>query len=134
MSYSPAQLESITMDGLRDIFRGSAVTALGEFAPYLLLPFKDIRWYEKPADNAMLRDSMSVVASGNIPTYTGTYIEACVGDDVYSTLVLESTKNILSWMDLHEVIKEHIKTMCPAHLRGQPLKVFFSCTPPEQED
>ena len=26
MSYNPAQLESITMDGLRDIFRGLAVT------------------------------------------------------------------------------------------------------------
>ena len=57
-----------------------------------------------------------------------------MGDDVYSTLILEPTKDILSWMDLHDNIKEYIRTLCPAYLRGQPLKVFFSCTPPEQGD
>jgi hypothetical protein len=102
MSYNPAQLESIVMDGLRSIYPRLAVKTLGEFAPHLLIPVKDIPWNEKPVDNAMLRDSMKVVASGDIPTYTGTFIEAYVDGDVYSTLILEPTKDILSWMDQYQ--------------------------------
>ena len=77
---------------------------------------------------------MKVVASGDIPTYTGTYIEACVDGNVYSSLILEPTKDILSWMDLPDDVKEYIRTLCRESLRGKPLKVFFSCTPPEEED
>ena len=66
-----------------------------------------------PVDNAMLRDLMKVVASGDIPTFTGTYIEAYVDEDVYSSIILEPTKDILSWMDLPDDVKENIRTLCP---------------------
>jgi hypothetical protein len=122
------------MDGLQSIFPRLAVNILGELAPHLLIPVKGIPWSERPVDNAMLRDSMKVVASGDIPTHTGTYIEAYVDDDVYSSIILEPTKDILSWMDMHIDIKEYIRTLCPEYLRAQPLKVLFYCTPPEKED
>ena len=89
------------MNGLQSIYPRLAVKTLGEFAPHLLLPIEDIPiegipWNEKPVDNAMLRDSMNVAARGDIPTYTGTFIEAYVCEDVYSSQILEPSKNILS--------------------------------------
>ena len=54
---------------------------------------------------------MNVVASGDIPTFTGTYIEAYVDGDVYSSIILEPTKDIISWMDLHNDIKEYQDTV-----------------------
>ena len=111
------------MDGLQDIFPRLVVNPSGEFAPHLLIPVEGIPWHERPVDNAMLRDSMKVDASGVTPTCIGTYIEAYVDGYVHSSLILEPTKDILLWMDLSADIKDHIRTQCPKFLRGQPLGV-----------
>jgi hypothetical protein len=122
------------MDGLHSIFPGLVINTSGGFVPHLPIPVKGIPWHERPVDNAMLRDSLKVDASGAMPTCIGTYIEAYVDGYVHSSLILEPTKDILSWMDLPNDNKEHFRTLCPAFLRDQPLKVFFSCSPPDQED
>jgi hypothetical protein len=102
MSYNLSHLESIVMDGLQSIFSRLAVNTSGEFAPHLLIPVKGIPWHERPVDNAMLRDSLKVDASGAIPTCIGTYIEAYVDGYVHSSIILEPTKDILSLMDQYQ--------------------------------
>ena len=42
MSYNPAQLGSIVLDGLQNIFPRLAVNTSGEFAPHLLIPAEGI--------------------------------------------------------------------------------------------
>jgi hypothetical protein len=132
--YNPAHLESLVTDGLQGIFPGLVDHLSKELAPHCLIPVQSIPWHERPVDNAMLRNSLRVDASGAIPTCIGTYIEAYVDGYVHSSLILEPTKDILWWMDLNNDIKEHIRTQCPEYLRDQLLGVFFSCTPPVKKD
>jgi hypothetical protein len=57
--------------------------------------------------------------------YHGSTLEICVK---------EPTSNVMSLMDLSDEVGTIIRTSCPAYLRNQPLKVFFSSGPPVDAD
>jgi hypothetical protein len=135
LAFNPAQPESIVMDGLRDIFPRSAVSMAGKFSPYTLrYDLDNATWHEKPGDDNMLRLSINAAAEGGSPKYTATHMETVVGGETHSMYILEPRQDIISWMDMKEDTKELIRTMCPTYLRGQPLKVFMTGTPPDRDD
>ena len=53
--YNPVHLNTIALDGLQRIFKGSVTTPSTAFLPHLLLPTTDLQWREQiPSDLATL--------------------------------------------------------------------------------
>jgi hypothetical protein len=71
---------------------------------------------------------------GTPPIYTSTYLEAIHDGSTLEICVKEPTSNVMSWMDLSDKVVTIIRTSCPAYLRNQPLKAFFSTGPPDDAD
>ena len=71
---------------------------------------------------------------GTSPIYTWTYLEAIQDGSTLEICVKEPTSDVMSWMDLSDEVMNIIRTSCPAYLRNQPLKVFFSSGPPDDAD
>ncbi len=82
----------------------------------------------------MLRASINASEKGLEPSYTSVWLQAQDADRTIEVLFMESTKDMLAWMDIEQSIIDKIGAASPAWIFGQHLQVFYTTLAGDQEE
>jgi len=69
----------------------------------------------------MLRASINASENGLEPSYTSVWLQAQDANRTIEVLFMESTKDMLAWMDIEQSTIDKIRAASPAWIYGQHL-------------
>jgi hypothetical protein len=133
MAFDPSLVNLTVINGLISIYKVNTSTPMHKFYP-CIPSIQSLEWVEQMPDDQMLRSSINASEVGLEPIYTSVWLQAQDANRKIEVLIMESNKDMLTWLDLEQGTIDKIRDASPAWMFGQNLQVFYTTLTGHKED
>ena len=134
MAFDPSLVNFTMINGLISIYTVNTSTPMHKFYP-CIPSVQSLEWVEQMPDDQMLRSSINASELGLEPIYTSVWLQAQDANRKIEVLIMESTKDMLTWLDdLEQGTIDKIRDASPAWMFGQHLQVFYTTLTGNKEE
>ena len=112
MAFNPSLFNLAVISGLTNIYEVVTATSMHKFVP-CIRSLQSLGWVEQIAGENLLRASINASENGLEPSYTSVWLQAQDVDRTIEVLFMESTKDMLAWMDFEQSTIEKIRAANP---------------------